>query len=207
VLATQAITSRSGGRTAREREVLQLLRDYRAFHSAFGGAIPPEESYITTAEYHSGPDIEAGAYWPESVREIARETYKLLDHALDALYAEGTQGRLLYLLLLSPYLGAEADPAIADRWRARSENLAADLDLAIFKLAHYLRHQDLFVVFPSRMTSGQDREIERRNSELFQVYTQLRSEGRRKTESVETAADMCGYSVRRAWAIVKAREV
>lgn len=196
----------SRGRSAREREVLQLLKDYRAFHTAFGGAIPPEDSYITSASYHSPAYIEAGQYWPEDVRGLAVDTYSLLEHALTMLYNSGAVGRQCYLLFLGPYLGDPADPSIVEEWRKFRPNLAHYHDLGIEMLAGYLLGKDLFVIFPSRMTSRQEHEIERRNAELFGVYRGLRAEGRRKTEAVETAAQMCGYSTSRAWAIVRIRE-
>jgi hypothetical protein len=168
--------------------------------------MPAEESYLASAAYGSAAFIEAGAYWPPEVREAARETYDLLEHALTLLEHEGIVGRSCWLVLLSPYLSDPADPSLVARWRKEKPRLADWHDLAIRKLAGYLAAQNLFVMFPSRMTSGEERQIERRNAELYTVYQEMRAEGRRKSEAVELAAEFCGYSVRRAWDIVGARE-
>lgn len=201
----------SGGElSTREREVLQLLRDYRAWHTAFGGAMPPDESYVSAADYHSAAFLEPGLYWPREVRAAVAESYDVLEDAITLVKNEGPVGFNAWLAALSPFLGPEADPSLVEHWRQTKPILADWCDLFVRKVAGYLDRAiprvQLFVVFPSRMTSGQARRIEDRNAELFNVYLSLLGDGHRKTEAVETAAMMCGYSISRTWAVVKSRE-
>lgn len=74
------------------------------------------------------------------------------------------------------------------------------------RLADYLAATDLYVVFPKRMTSREEGQVERRNDEFFALYLKLREEKMGKTKAVETAAEMCGYGATRAWEIIKLRE-
>jgi hypothetical protein len=79
-------------------------------------------------------------------------------------------------------------------------------DRAIEKLAAYLADEDLHAVFPKRMTSQAEEQIDRRNDEVFRVYKALRyGDGMGKTRAVRNAADHCGYSEDRVWKILKAR--
>lgn len=73
-------------------------------------------------------------------------------------------------------------------------------------LAGYLKDHDLFVLFPKRMTSQEEKHIQRRNDEFYAQYRRLREEGKKETPAVEDAAVMCGYGTTRAWEIVGARE-
>ena len=77
---------------------------------------------------------------------------------------------------------------------------------AVRLLAMFLEKERLHVVFPKRMTSREEKQVERRNDEFYSLYRRLREEGKRKTQAVEDAAVMCGYGKTRAWEIVGARE-
>ncbi len=79
-------------------------------------------------------------------------------------------------------------------------------DEAVGRLAEYLATTDLYVVFPRRMTSREETEVQRRNDEFFALYQKFRDEKMGKTKAVETAAEMCGYGATRAWEIVGLRE-
>lgn len=192
--------------TVRQRQVTTLLRDYRAWHTAFGGGLPIEDSYMRGAAYGPSALIEAGVYFPRKWRPALAVSFEKLEYALTMLKNDGITGRLCYLLLLAPYLGDPADPSIVTRWRKERPGLADWHDLAIKKLAGYLASHDLFVIWPKRMTSQEAQQIEHRNAELFGLYKRLVDEGTNKTEAVKQAALMCGYGKRRAWEIVRARE-
>ena len=187
-------------------EVLQLLRDYRAYHTPFGGAMMLEDTHISEASYGPAGYIEAGQEFTEMQKEDLEESYKLLDHAITLLKAEGQLGFTCWLMLLSPYLGSEADPAIVQVWSRRGDHRREYHDKAVERLAHFLRHETLYPVWASRMTSNEAAQVDRRNTELYAVYNTLRAEGNRKSESVKKAAAICGYAERRAWDIVGARE-
>jgi hypothetical protein len=45
---------------SKKREVLQLLRDYRAWHTPHGGAMPLDETGVADASYGPAGLIEAG---------------------------------------------------------------------------------------------------------------------------------------------------
>lgn len=202
----QASTATELSTTAKQRQVLQLLKDYRAWHTAYGGGLTPEDSHMRGAAYGPASLVEAGAYWPRKWRAAAATTYGKLEHALTMLKNGGVSDRLAYLTLLTPYLSDPADPSIVNEWRKDRPGLVEWHDLAIKRLAGFLAGHDLFVIWPARMTSNEAKRIEQRNDELFALYQRLRNEGTRKTEAVKSAALMCGYGERRAWEIVKARE-
>jgi hypothetical protein len=209
-LASRSVGVSSGQRssvstTAKERQVLQLLKDYRSWHTAFGGSLTPEDSHMRSAAYGPAALIEQGAYWPKRWRAAARTTYEKLEHALTLLQHDGTLGMSCWLVLHSFYLGADADPSEVERLEKTRPNLKKWRDLAVKKVAGYLAGHDLFVIMPSRMTSNAAKQIDLRNDEAWALYQQLRSEGRRKTEAVKTTAILCGYSERRIWEIVKTR--
>ena len=217
---------------------MQLLRDYRAFHTAFGGARPFDETNVVDAAYGPAGYIGAGQAFDKADRRLLAESFAHLEHALTLLQKEHMAA---YLVLLSPYLSDPADPSLVEAWRERERKwerererlrqtkaktdaeraerqrrlaehekkkprLAEWHDLAVDKLAGYLERVDLYVAWPARMSSQQETQIERRNDELYALYRKLREEKMGKTKAVETAAEMCGYSERRAWEIVRSRE-
>jgi hypothetical protein len=153
------------------------------------------------------------------------ESYKNLEYALKLLKIEDFGA---WLGLLSPYLGDPADPAIVEDWREKSEDQWVRIrtgwkrtkrgyvsarrwterhDRAIRGLAEYLKHKDLYVAWPSRMSSYQDRNhMEAMNAELYNVYRTARLEGVERGKAIKDAAAVTGYSVRRAQEIIKLRE-
>lgn len=198
----------------KRREVLQLLREFRAWHSPFGGAYPLDETGVVDAAYGAAGYIEEGqAYKDRRERERLRESYRLLDHALTLLKNDGTEGMTCYLVLLSPYIGDPGDPSIVAEWRKKSPGTAEWHDLAVKKLAGYLTFKDLYVAWPARMSAREERQMERRNSEFYALYQRIkaelrdagRSESKANAEAVATAAIHCGYSKRRGYEIVAAR--
>jgi AraC-like DNA-binding protein len=80
-------------------------------------------------------------------------------------------------------------------------------DQAIEQLAENLEDTDLHVVFPKRMTSREEKQVDRGNYELFSLYRIFRDEeGMSRNKAIETAADHCGYGRSRAYEIVSIRE-
>jgi hypothetical protein len=222
-------------REAKRREVVQLLKDYRAWHSPFGGASPTDSTLNLETQGSYGPAglIQAGQAFDREGRRLYAESYAALEHALTLLKGEHFES---WLVLLAPYLGDPGDPSLVTRWREKhraweaererlrkkhkkdayrvaeweKENLEPQLihrhDEAVGRLAGYLETTDLYVVFPKRMTSREETQVERRNDEFFTLYGKFREEKMGKTKAVETAAEMCGYGATRAWEIVRLRE-
>lgn len=191
---------------AKRREVLQLLKDYRTWHSAFGGSMPLDETGVVDASYGPAGIVMAGTQFEDRDRKLLAQSMADLENALTILKADGHIGMTCYLLLLSPYLGDPADPSIVSGWRKSQPGAARWHDLAIEKLAHYLRRVELHVVWPKRMTGQQEEQIDRRNDDFYRLYRQFRAEGQGKTSAVKNAAVMEGYSERRGWQIVGVRE-
>lgn len=201
---------------AKRREVLQLLREYRAFKTAFGGAMATEDSHLRSAEYASGGLVMEGAYYDRAEVVDLKRSFDDLEAALVRL---GTADRQAYYALIPPYLSDPADPSMVDDWRkktkqivrgrlfiVRHERAVANHDVAIELLAMDLSRTELYVKWPKRMTSQQADQIEKRNAELYETYQHLREEGRGKTRAVEEAATRCDYSRSRAFVIVGLRE-
>ncbi|MDP9480438.1 MAG: hypothetical protein M3R38_33050 [Actinomycetota bacterium] len=246
-------------REAKRREVVQLLKDYRAWHSPFGGASPTDSTLNLETQGSYGPAglIQAGQAFDREGRRLYAESYAALEHALTLLKGKHFES---WLVLLAPYLGDPGDPSLVTRWRdkhraweagrevARKKRRAWEEkrdkirkkgtertqgweeenpeperieewarehpepqlvhrhDEAVGRLAGYLATTDLYVVFPKRMTSREETQVERRNDEFFALYQKFRADRMGKTKAVETAAEMCGYGATRAWEIVKLRE-
>lgn len=194
---------------AKRREVLQLLKDYRTFHTAFEDAIPLDEAHVVDVAYGPAGMVFAGQEHTKARREALAESYGKLELALRAL--KGRDFRA-WMALVTPYLGDPVDLSVVADWKRKAPRLesvrlfAERHDRATEALAGYLKDHDLFVLFPKRMTSQEERQIERRQDEFYALYRRLREEGKKKTVSGEEAAVMCGYGKTRAWEIVGSRE-
>lgn len=202
---------------AKKREVLQLLRDWRAWHTPHGGAMPLDETGLIDAAYGPAGLIQAGQVFEKRHRKLLRETYDYLDHALNILK---TADHELWIALHRPYLSDAADSSIVVEWRKKAERGNEDAkgavelhDLAIRVLAILLYNVDLFVVFPARMTSREEKDVERRNDEYFALYERLRddllagglSQRSANRQAIRDAAQMSGYSEPRGYEIVRLR--
>lgn len=170
---------------------------------------------MVDAAYGAAGYIESGQNYDRRDRARLAESYRLLEHALTLLKNDGTEGMAAYLVLLSPYLSDPADPSLVAEWRKNPNDQRTGWhDLAISKLADYLAFKDLYVIWPARMSAREERQMERRNSEFFALYQRIkaelrdagRSETKANSEAVATAAIHCGYSKRRGYEIVQARE-
>jgi hypothetical protein len=196
---------------SKKREVLQLLKDYRAWHTPHGGAIPLDETGVADASYGPAGLIEAGQGFEKKHRARLRKTYEDLDHALKLLKAADHD---LWIALHRPYLSDTADPSIVAEWRRKAERGNEDAkgavelhDWAVRVLAILLHGVDLYVVFPKRMTSREEKQVERRNDEFFALYRRYRDEERMsRNKAIETAAEHCGYGRSRGYEIVDLRE-
>ena len=195
------------GSEAKQREVLQLLKDYRPWHSAFGGSMPLDETGVVDASYGPAGMVLAGAQFDDRDLKLLAQSYEDLENALTVLRADGHQGMTCYLMLLSPYLGDPGDPSIVSAWREKKPGAAEWHDLAVEKLAGYLCHKDLHVVWPKRMTSRQEKQVDRMNDELFGLYKNFRyGDGMSRNKAIEKAAEHCGYGRSRGYEIVEVRE-
>src|SRR4028118_2158126 len=71
--------------TQHERDVEQLLKDYRAWHSAYGGARALEDTGVKDASYGPAGYIWTGAAFDRGDRRLLAESYEALEHALTML--------------------------------------------------------------------------------------------------------------------------
>ena len=152
------------GKTQKEREVLQLLRDYQTYWAAFGGAMSLEDQGVAEANYGPAGIITSGAEFgmadePVNLTRLA-ESYQFLEYALTYLKGDGPEGMTAYILLLVSYLG---DPSIVDEWRRKRPELADWHDLGIRKLAGYLARKDLYTVPTKLLSEGEERRMEDQN--------------------------------------------
>lgn len=88
----------------RKREVVQLLKDYRDWHSAFGGA--GEINLQALGQYGPAGIIFKGMAFDPKERHMIEESFDLLEKALTVLKHEHFEA---WLLLHGPYIG---DPGI-----------------------------------------------------------------------------------------------
>jgi hypothetical protein len=74
-------------------------------------------------------------------------------------------------------------------------------------LAMFLEDRNLYVVFPKRITSREEKQVDRMNDEFFGLYKTFRyGDGMSRNKAIEKAADHTGYSQSRAYEIVGLRE-
>lgn len=236
---------------AKKREVLQLLKDWRTWHSAFGAAASTDAELNLDAKGSYGPAgmIFTGAEFDKTDRKLLEQSFLALWGSLTRMQRQASVGKhsscgycmpgdrditgsSAYSALIEPYLSDPADFSIVQDLRDRVRKLDKENkqrqrakpskppkvalvsprrflerhDAAIEWLAKDLQHEELHVVWPARMTSQEEKEIDRRNDELYALYARLRDDGKKKTDAVKVAADMTGYSERRAWDIVTGRQ-
>lgn len=224
-------TNREGrlGNTGKECEVLQLLRYYRDWHTAYGGA--SELNLESLGQYGPAGMIVAGMLFSRRTNAdrrawaMFRDSFDLLEKALRVLKGEDFGA---WMGLLVPYLGDPADIALVDDWREKArdewkktktgwvqtkrgyisaQRFLEKHDRAITTLAGYLKDHDLYVPRPGRMSTRKPETVEQMNDEFYALYEKLRKDGEGKTKAVRTAAEWCGYGERRGWDIVKLREM
>ena len=101
---------------ATEGEILRLLKDWRAFWSAFGGAMPLDETGLVDASYGPAGLVLSGAAFEKRDIELLRKSYRKLTLALKMLRAEHFQE---WGALIEPYLSDVADNSCVDDWRKK----------------------------------------------------------------------------------------
>lgn len=118
-----------------------------------------------------------------------------------------------WMSLVTPYLGDPGDPSVVAEHRAKaneglfSARLFVDRhERALRLLTMFLEKKRLHVVWPKRMTSREEKQVERRNDELYATYRRLREDGMMRGKAIETAAEHCGYGRSRGYEIVGIRE-
>lgn len=192
-------------KTTKMAEIEQLLKDYVAYHypSSLQGT-------MNTEAQRPGPGS-----WPLAKLQylerspLLKKTYEHLDRALEQLRREHWPE---WLLIRTAYLDPDTSPSKVAHWRKLAkDHLGARLQLEMLEdgirtLARYLADVELHVIWPQRMTSREEKQVERRNDELYAVYLRHREEGTSRGKAIEKAATECGYSPGRASKIVKLRE-
>lgn len=105
--------------TPRERDVLALLRDLRPYETAFGGAMPLDDTHVAEASYGpAGMVFRGQQYRKEDIVLLGRSLDKLR-LALRILRHEDFDA---WVSLIEPYLGDPADSgAVEDRRRKLAE--------------------------------------------------------------------------------------
>ncbi len=109
--------------SAKERDVLQLLKDYRAFVSPFGSAMPLDETHMVDAAYGPAGFVEAGAGYEERDVKLLAKSLRKLVLALKVLRGEDFDA---WASLIEPYLSDPADPGSVDEMRRKVEKLDAE---------------------------------------------------------------------------------
>lgn len=186
----------------KERDVEQLLKDYRAYWSPFGSARPLEDTGVVDAAYGPAGYIYTGALFDRQDRRLLAESYEALEHALTMLKIKENH---LWLLLLSPYLGDPADPSIVDRWREHRPGLVDHHDRAIKTLARYLKHRELYPVYPKLMSEKEEARLEAKNAEVYAVFQRIRVSGVGVDAAKRQAADACDVPLSAVERIVEFR--
>jgi hypothetical protein len=102
---------------------------------------------------------------------------------------------------------------VVDDWRRKAERryLSAARfverhDAAIARLADYLKDEDLYAIFPRRISSRKETDVGKRNDEFYGLYRKLIDAGETKRKAIQTAAEWCIYSEPRGYEIVRVRE-
>lgn len=106
--------------SAKERDVLQLLRDYRSFISNFGGAMPLEETGVVDASYGPAGVLLTGAGFRKGDVPGLLRSYRALAVALTFLRRDHFQE---WGALVEPYLSDVADAGVVGDWRRKTAAL------------------------------------------------------------------------------------
>lgn len=215
-----------GGDIASEADILQLLRDYRAFSTAFGGAAPLDETGVRDASYGPAGLITTGAGFEKRDIERLRDSYKKLDKALKILQE---MDFLAWVALQEPYFSDAADSSVVNYWRKMLEELDKEnerrrkakkpekvghvymrlqLDRherAVKTLARHLKNVDLHVVYPKLMSQRERAAGEAHNAQVYAYYQRARVAGRTHRGAISQTAVKFGISEDEAERIVEFR--
>ena len=114
--------------SAGERDVIQLLKNYRPFETAFGGAMPLDETHVAEAAYGPAGMVLAGAAFKDA--DLSARDIEMLGRSLGrlrlALRVLRKKDFDAWAALVNPYLGDPADAGIVGDWRRRVADLDAE---------------------------------------------------------------------------------
>lgn len=205
-----------------------MLKDYRAFHSAFGGAIPLDETGVRDASYGPAGLITTGAGFEKNDVPGLTKSYKKLDQALKILQE---MDFLAWAALQEPYFSDTADSSVVNRWRKTLDELDKEnerrrkatprrpekvahvymrlqLDRherAVKTLARYLKGVDLHVVYPKLLSERERAAGEAHNAQVYAYYQRARVAGRTHRGAISQTAVKFGISEDEAERIVEFR--
>lgn len=194
------------GKTQKEREVVELLKVYRDHHTPGGSS--PDATMNLEAMSGYEPGFPIGARLSKLDKKLLTKSLEHLGHALTMLRADYYGA---YSAISLAYLQDSADPSMVEDRRKKAgssesaRRFVTDHDRGIEDLAFYLRKVDLYVPWTKRMTSREEKQVERRNDELYRLYLDYR-ESMSRNKAIETASEHCGYSRSRGYEIVDLRE-
>lgn len=195
---------------AKQREVLQLLRDYRAFVSPFGGAAPTDSTMNLEEQGSFGPAglIFAGTEFERTDRRLLRQSFMILARGLDLLktqesvgtHTEGDNiaGLSAFIAFIEPYLADPADPSVVGDWRDKAargyvgaRRFVERHDAGVAWLASHepISSADLHAVPPKLMSENEEAKIEHQYAEMYAVFQRLRVSGLRVDVAKAQAAD------------------
>jgi hypothetical protein len=179
-----------------EKDVEQLLKDWRPFWTAFGGAAALDSTLNmeSTGGYGPGGMIFAGVAYDKRDVEPLRQSLLALEVAMQLLKREPVVGKhsegdviaglSAWSALLEPYLGDPADPSIVADWRRKAamgyisaRRFLERHDAAIKKLAEYLAPVPLYPVYPKLMSETEESEIENQYAEMYAVFRRIMAAG------------------------------
>ena len=156
-------------------DILQLLKDYRAFKTPFGGAFPIDDAAnMTDVNYGPAGFIEEGAEFEKHDRNRLAYSMDLLEEGLRHLARTNFP---LWYVLKEPYLADPADPSMVDDWREKERPQVMLHDKAIEELADYLKDEDLHVVYPKLLSQREEKDIEESNAAMLAFYRRLKRSG------------------------------
>lgn len=176
---------------AKRRDVLELLRGYRAYHAIYGSAMALEDSHLRSADYGPSGLIRTGAmYYDEDGVNLTllAESYGHLDRALEQA-RESPDDRVFsaWILLKSPFTGDPGDPSLYEKWKRTHPQTAQEVDILVSWLARKMP-DDLYVVFPRLMSEVEDKKIENQNAEINAIFHRIRATGKTERVAAEQTA-------------------
>jgi len=183
-------------REALKRDVPQLLKEYRAWHTAFGGATSIDEAAnIAQASYGPAGYVEEGMYYfdyPKTYLMALAKSYQELEKAIRKVKRR-PQGMFAWLLLRDVYFGDPADWRIAERWRAVGDYRIQIHDVFVGWLVEELEDIELHPIWPKPYSEKEEKDIERQNAEIYATYQRIRTSG--STHRAAVAQTATHYSL------------
>ena len=98
-----------------------LLRDLRPFETAFGGAMPLDDTHVAEASYGPAGMVLAGSgFYGEGITDEDRRLLGIsLGHLRSELWTLRKEDFDAWASLIDPYLGDPADSGMVEDWRRR----------------------------------------------------------------------------------------